>query len=153
MNALRFALGIFSGIFILILQTPADCGLPGFAFSRKGRNWQMHQSHFFSSAHSLHLNAKSSPFRESWHRTAITERVIFREDKGLVQVHRHQICRHEAPDDGLAQDDRIVLEFRDEHQHKDHLAHQLDHAGEQRQHLLAKALQRVAGAQQHPSTA
>ena len=67
-----------------------------------------------------------------------------------MQVHRHQICRHEAPDDGLAQDDRIVLEFRDEHQHKDHLAHQLDHAGEQRQHLLAKALQRVAGAQQHP---
>ena len=35
-NALRFALGIFSGIFILILQTPADCGLPGFAFSREG---------------------------------------------------------------------------------------------------------------------
>ena len=36
MNALRFALGIFSGKFILILQNPADCGLPGFAFSREG---------------------------------------------------------------------------------------------------------------------
>ena len=31
-----FALGIFSGKFILILQTPADCSLPGFAFSREG---------------------------------------------------------------------------------------------------------------------
>ena len=31
-----FALGIFSGKFILILQTPADCGLPGSAFSREG---------------------------------------------------------------------------------------------------------------------
>lgn len=31
-----FALGIFSGKFILILQTPADYGLPGFAFSREG---------------------------------------------------------------------------------------------------------------------
>ena len=50
-----------------------------------------------------------------------------------MQVHRHQICRHEEPDDGLAQDDRIVLEFRDEHQHKDHLAYQLDDAGKQRQ--------------------
>ena len=35
-NALRFALGIFSGKFILILQTPADYGLPGVAFSREG---------------------------------------------------------------------------------------------------------------------
>ena len=43
MNALRFALGIFSGIFILILQTPADCGLP---FHGKGYNRQMHQSRF-----------------------------------------------------------------------------------------------------------
>ena len=46
-----------------------------------------------------------------------------REHERLVQVHRHQICRHEAPDNGLAQDDSIVLELRDEHQHKDHLAH------------------------------
>ena len=35
-NALRFALGIFSEKFILILQNPADCGLPGFAFSQEG---------------------------------------------------------------------------------------------------------------------
>ena len=43
--------------------------------------------------------------------------------KGVAAVHCHKICRHEAPDDGLAQDDGIVGVARDEHQHKDHLAH------------------------------
>ena len=66
-----------------------------------------------------------------------------------MQINQHEIRRHEAPDDGLAQDDRIVGKLRDEHQHEDHLAHQFDDAGEQRQHLLAQALQGVAGAQQH----
>ena len=70
--------------------------------------------------------------------------------KGVAAVHCHEIRRHEAPDDGLAQDDGVVGVARDEHQHKDHLAHQLDDAGKQRQHLLPKALQGVPGAQQHP---
>ena len=43
--------------------------------------------------------------------------------KGVAAVHCHEICRHEAPDDGLAQDDGVVGVARDEHQHKDHLAH------------------------------
>ena len=53
-------------------------------------------------------------------------------------------CRHEAPDNGLAQDNGVVGVARDEHQHKDHLAYQLDDAGKQRQHLLPKALQSVS---------
>ena len=59
MNALRFALGIFSGKFILILQTPADCGLPGFClFTGRAITGKCINRVFFSSAHSLHLNAK-----------------------------------------------------------------------------------------------
>ena len=75
--------------------------------------------------------------------------ILSRIHKGIAAVHCHEICRHEAPDDGLAQDDGVVGVARDEHQHKDHLAHQLDDAGKQRQHLLPKALQGVPGAQQH----
>ena len=73
---------------------------------------------------------------------------LFREDEGVVPIDGHKISRHDAPDDGLTEDDRIVPKLRDEQHDEDDLAHQLDDAGEERQNLVAKALQGVAGGEQ-----
>ena len=60
-----------------------------------------------------------------------------------------QLYGHEAPDDRLAEDDRVILKAGDEEQDEDDLAQKLDDAGQQGQHLLAHALQSVAGGEQH----
>ena len=60
-----------------------------------------------------------------------------------------QFYGHEAPDDRLAEDDRVILKAGDEEQDEDDLAQKLDDAGQQGQHLLAHALQSVAGGEQH----
>ena len=73
---------------------------------------------------------------------------LFREDEGVVPIDGHEVGCHDAPDDGLTEDDRIVPKLRDEQHDEDDLAHQLDDAGEERQHLVAKALQGVAGGEQ-----
>ena len=60
-----------------------------------------------------------------------------------------QFYGHKAPDDRLAEDDRVILKAGDEEQDEDDLAQKLDDAGQQGQHLLAHALQSVAGGEQH----
>src|SRR5699024_3375986 len=47
-------------------------------------------------------------------------------DVGVVPVAPEQLGAHEAPDHRLAEDDGVVAKPRDEHQHEDDLAHQLD---------------------------
>ena len=64
-----------------------------------------------------------------------------------------QFYGHEAPDDRLAEDDRVILKAGDEEQDEDDLAQKLDDAGQQGQHLFAQALQSVAGESSIPSTA
>ena len=61
-----------------------------------------------------------------------------------MQVDQHQLHRHEAPDDGLAEDDGIVGKAGDEEQHEQDLAHKLNDAGEEGQHFLTQALQGIA---------
>ena len=68
------------------------------------------------------INNDSAEYAQS-ERGAHSDRLFLRIHKGVTAVHRHEICRHEAPDDGLAQDDGVVGVARDEYQHKDHLAH------------------------------
>lgn len=65
-----------------------------------------------------------------------------------MQVDQHKVRRHEAPDDGLTEDDGVIGKLRDEEEHEHDLAHQLNDTGEEGQDLLPQALQGVAGGQQ-----
>ena len=58
---------------------------------------------------------------------------FFREHKRVVQVDQHEVRRHEAPDDGLTEDDGVIGKLRDEEEHEYHLAHQLNDTGEEGQ--------------------
>ena len=60
-----------------------------------------------------------------------------------------QFYGHEAPDDRLAEDDRVILKAGDEEQDEADLAPKLADAGQRGQHLLAQALQSVAGGELH----
>ena len=65
-----------------------------------------------------------------------------------MQIDRHQLGGHEAPDDRLTEDDCVVREAGDEHHDKDDLAQKFDDAGQEGQHLFAHALQRIPVRQQ-----
>ena len=46
---------------------------------------------------------------------------LFREDEGVVPIDGHEVGCHDAPDDRLTEDDRIVPKLRDEQHDKDDL--------------------------------
>lgn len=62
-----------------------------------------------------------------------------------MEINGDQIRCHEAPDDGLAEDDGVILELRDEENDEHDLAHELDDAGEEGQDFLTEALEGVTG--------
>ena len=65
-----------------------------------------------------------------------------------MQIDRHQLGGHEAPDDRFTEDDRVVREAGDEHHDKDDLAQKFDDAGQEGQYFFAHALQCIPARQQ-----
>ena len=62
-----------------------------------------------------------------------------------MEIDGDQICCHEAPDDGLTEDNGVIFKFRDEEDNEHNLTHELDDTGKEGENFLAEALEGVTG--------